>query len=72
MFEKVKEILSEYADAEDIRPESSLTADLGLTSFDMVSLIMEFEETFDIEIMDKDIRKMITVGDIVEYIEQKV
>lgn len=71
MFEKVKEILSEYADAEDIQPESSLTADLGLTSFDMVSLIMEFEETFDIEIMDKDIRKMITVGDIVEYIEQK-
>ena len=71
MFEKVKEILGEFADPTVITPTASLTADLGLTSFDVISIVMAFEDEFDIEIPDRDIHKISTVNDVVEYIESK-
>lgn len=72
MFEKVKEILGEFADTDVITPDASLTADLGLTSFDVISIIMAFEDEFDIEIPDRDVHKMLTVNDVVEYVESKI
>ncbi len=69
MFEKVKEILGEFADPASITPNASLTADLGLTSFDVISIVMAFEDEFEIEIPDRDIHKMVTVNDVVEYVE---
>lgn len=70
MFEKVKEILSAYTD-EEITENSTLAADLGFTSFDLISILIKFEEEFDIEIGDKDVKKLAKVSDIVEYIKKK-
>ena len=72
MFERVKDILAEFADETVITPDASLTADLGLTSFDVISIIMAFEDEFDIEIPDRDVHKMVVVNDVVEYIESRV
>ena len=72
MFERVKGILAEFADETVITPDASLTADLGLTSFDVISIIMAFEDEFDIEIPDRDVHKMVIVNDVVEYIESRV
>ena len=52
--------------------ESQLAADLGMSSFDLVSVVTEFEDEFGIEIADRDIRRFICVGDIVEYLNRKV
>lgn len=71
MFEKVKEILSKYTKTE-ITENSTLTNDLGLSSFDMVSAVTAFEDEFDIEISDRDIRKLVTVKDVTEYIENNL
>ena len=68
MLEKIIEILSQYTE-EEITEESILVNDLGLTSFDLVSLVTEFEDEFDIEIADREIRKLVSVADIMEYIE---
>ncbi len=67
MFEKVKEILSKFTD-KIITPESSLESDLGLSSLEVVEIVCEFEETFDIEINDRDIRKFVLVKDIIDYL----
>lgn len=72
MFEKVKEILSRYTEIQDIEKESMLESDLGLSSFDVVEIVTEFEEEFGIEISDRDIRNFLCVEDIVEYLEKKV
>ncbi len=72
MFERVKGILAEFTDESVITPDASLTADLGLTSFDVISIIMAFEDEFDIEIPDRDVHKMVIVNDVVEYIESRV
>jgi len=49
--------------------ESSFMNNLGADSLDIVELIMALEEKYDIEIPDEDVEKIVTVGDIVEYVK---
>ncbi|GFI36067.1 acyl carrier protein [Lachnospiraceae bacterium] len=72
LLEKVKRILLRYTEEGVITQESQLAADLGMSSFDLVSVVTEFEDEFGIEIADRDIRRFICVGDIVEYLNRKV
>ena len=71
MFEKIRACISSQLniDEEEIKMESSFMNNLGADSLDIVELIMELEEKFDIEIPDEDVEKIATVGDIVEYIK---
>ena len=71
MFDKVKEILRKYTEVESITEDLSLTKDLMLTSLDVVSMVGDFEDVFDIEIVDEEIMQMKTVGDILEYLNKK-
>lgn len=68
MLERITEILSKYT-KEEITVESTLVNDLGLSSFDIVSIVTAFEDEFDIEISDRDIRTLVSVADIIDYIE---
>ena len=74
IFERVKSIIMEQLEPEntDISMETSFIDDLEADSLDIVELIMAFEEEFDIEIPDADAEKVVTVGDVVEYIEANV
>lgn len=56
---------------ETIRGESKLMEDLGATSLDVMTLLPKIEETFNIEFSVRALRNMITIDDIVEYIEQQ-
>lgn len=73
VFEKVKETLCEQLDVEEdkVTLEASIIEDLGADSLDVVDLIMSLEEEFEIEIPDEDVEHMKTVGDIVNYVEEK-
>lgn len=53
---------------EDVSLESRFVDDLGADSLDIVELIMEMEEEFDVEIPDEDIEKMLTIKDVISYI----
>lgn len=72
MFEKVKEILARYTQNTDIQEHSVLAVDLGLSSFDVVSIVADFEEEFHIEISDRDMGKFVCVEDVLEYLERRV
>lgn len=71
---KVIELIVEQldADVENISNDDSFMDDLGADSLDTVELIMAFEEEFDIEIPDEDAEKIRTVGDVIEYLEDKL
>ena len=71
MFDKVKAVLSEYTNTETIAEASMLEADLGLSSFDVVSIVEDFEEVFGIEIPDSDIPKFVCVRDIMDYLKSQ-
>ena len=70
---KVIELIVEQldADVENISNDDSFMDDLGADSLDTVELIMAFEEEFDIEIPDEDAENIRTVGDVLEYLEDK-
>lgn len=71
---KVKKIVAEKLsgiDIEDVVPQASLVDDLGADSLALVELIMSMEEAFDMEIDDDDAELLVTVNDIIRYIEGK-
>ncbi len=59
-------------DESDVKLEASFRDDLGADSLDVVELVMELEDEFDMEISDEDAEKIATVGDAISYIESKV
>jgi acyl carrier protein len=71
MFEKVKVLLVEElnVDAQDISLEAELSGDLGINSLELADLMLLCEERFGIVIDDEDVNKLITVGDVVKYLE---
>ena len=70
--EKVKQIIVEQlqVDEAEVTPGASFQEDLGADSLDVVELVMQFEEAFDIQIPDEDAEKIKTVKDATEYIEK--
>ncbi|MEI3606673.1 acyl carrier protein [Pseudogracilibacillus sp. SE30717A] len=73
VFERVKEIIVEQLDVEEsqITMEASFRDDLEADSLDVVELVMELEDEFDLEIADEEAENINTVGDAVNYIEDK-
>ena len=69
--EKVKQIIVEQlqVDEAEVTPSASFQEDLGADSLDVVELVMQFEEAFDIQIPDEDAEKITRVKEAVEYIE---
>ena len=72
VFEKVKGIIVEQLGVAEtaVTVEASFIDDLGADSLDIVELIMALEEEFDIEIPDADAEKVVSVGDVVDYIRR--
>ncbi|MGM8364171.1 acyl carrier protein [Virgibacillus sp. W0181] len=70
VFDRVKNIIVEQLDVEEsqVTMEASFTEDLDADSLDVVELVMEFEDEFDMEIADEEAEQIKTVGDAVEYI----
>jgi len=57
---------------EEVTPEASFIDDLGADSLDLVELIMAMEEEFGLEISDEDAEKILTVQDVINYIQEHV
>ena len=74
IFDKVKAIIVEQLGVSEtsVTMEASFIDDLGADSLDIVELVMALEEEFDIEIPDTDAEKVVTVGDVVDYIKENV
>ena len=73
LFEQVKEVIVQELSVpeEKVKDSSTFEGDLRADSLDVVELVMELEEKFEIEIPEEDFEKIKTVGDLVRYIESK-
>ncbi|MGN8649423.1 acyl carrier protein [Eubacterium pyruvativorans] len=71
-FDEIKGQIVDFlgVDEAKITPEAKLKEDLGIDSLDAVELAMAIEEAFDIKIDDEDLKKLITVQDIVNCVEK--
>lgn len=70
-LERVTKIIVDRLGVEEpkVELEASFRDDLGADSLDVVELVMELEDEFDMEISDDDAEKIATVGDVVDYIK---
>jgi len=71
IFEKLTALIEEHtgADAASITRESTLTS-LGIDSLETVEMLMELEEDLGVEIELQE--KLATVGELADYIQEKV
>jgi acyl carrier protein len=51
---------------------TSFQEDIGADSLDIVELVMELEEEFEITIPDEEAEKIKTVGEAIDYIEKEL
>ena len=73
-LDTVKKVVVDQLSVDEklVTPEARFTDDLGADSLDTVELVMALEEEFDTEIPDADAEKVVTVGDVVDYIKEHV
>ena len=73
LSDQIKSILSAHLSVEpDDLTDGTSFDDLNADSLDVVEIIMALEEEFDIEIPDEDAEKIRTVGDVTEYIKERI
>lgn len=70
ILNKVIELFATMTDvpAAEITADSELIDDLDISSMDVLFLISSLEEEFHISVSEKEIRKMVTVGDVAQVI----
>ena len=71
IFDDVRDVVVEQLSVapDAVKLESKIIEDLGADSLDVVELVMALEEKFEVEIPDSDAEKIITINDVVSYIE---
>lgn len=74
VFDKIKALIVEQFminDPDTITMQTSFVDDLEADSLDIVELIMAVEEEFGVAIDDQDVDGVKTIGDVVNYINEK-
>ena len=73
-FEKLQEIIADVMNVtkDDVQLETKFVEDLSADSLDILQIITELEEAFDIEIDNEDADKIVTVQDAVDQIKKVV
>ncbi|MBR6288567.1 MAG: acyl carrier protein [Acholeplasmatales bacterium] len=71
VFEEVKKIIVSELNCkpEQVTLDVNLKDDLGADSIDAVQIVMDIEDTFGITVDEDNAQSMLTVKNIVEYIE---
>ena len=73
LSDKIKYILSAKLNVESAElTDNTSFDDLNADSLDVVEMIIALEEEFDIEIPDEDSETFRTVGDVMEYIKDRL
>lgn len=74
MLEELKKIICNYADVkeENITLNTNIKNELGLNSLELINLVVEIEDHFNLEIPDEEILGIETVDDAIKLIKKQV
>ena len=72
MEDKILKIIKEKVkdSSIEIKGNSTFVEDLGMDSLDTVELVMAFEEELGVVIPDKDVDSLLTVDDVINYLQK--
>ena len=57
---------------DDVTLDAKLVDELGADSLDSIELVLALEDAFDIEINEAEAEKLVTVGDVVNFLAEKI
>ena len=74
LFAKIKENLVETLelDADHVTLETNIVDDLGADSISLMEFTLALEDEFGIEISDEDAEHILTLGQVVDYVSDKI
>lgn len=67
-----KLVIKENIDVEKITLDTDIMTGLGVNSIGLVYLVVAIEKVFDIDMSDVTFNTFKVVGDVVDYIEERV
>ena len=74
LFDLVKTLICQYVDVDPatITEETNIRSDLGLNSLELINIAVAIEDEFDLEIPDREVANIETLGDAVKVIEKYI
>ena len=74
VFDRIREYLADQLDVDPdkITPDSDIVEDFGADSLDVVDIITTLSDEFGVDIPDEEIENFHTVGDVVQYVEDRM
>ncbi|MBE6895662.1 MAG: acyl carrier protein [Ruminococcaceae bacterium] len=67
LFKFIKDVVGKVTGKKNIIYDTDFVKDLGLNSFDIMNIVCVFEDKFDTEIPSRDVWKLHTVKDVIDY-----
>jgi acyl carrier protein len=71
ILKKLQVMILPYIKNQSINMDDDLVSDLGLDSLDMIDIIVQIEDSFDIKFADTELNELKVVGDLIEKIHLK-
>ena len=74
MFEQIRNAILEYVDVpkDSITPDSKFMADIHMNSLDIMDMVGQMEEEFNVVIATEDLNSIFTVQNLVDYLNDLV
>ena len=72
MINEVEKLIAEHFGLGKVHEDDHLRSDLGGDALDVIELVMELEEKFNIEITDDEADRMYTVQDVSKCVSSKL
>ena len=73
VFERLREIICDQLELseDDVTLDAVLT-DVGADSLDLVDIVMSIEDEFGVEVPDDGLDRFVTIGDVVDFLEDRL
>lgn len=72
MLERIREVICRFVelDPETLTEETNIRSELGLNSLELINIAVAIEDEFDVEIPDREVSNLETLGDAIRIIQK--
>ena len=74
MLERIREVICRFVelDPETLTEETNIRSELGLNSLELINIAVAIEDEFDVEIPDREVSNLETLGDAIRIIQKYI
>ena len=74
MLETLREVICRFVDIDPntLTEDTNIRSELGLNSLELINIAVAIEDEFDVEIPDREVGNIETLGDAIKLIEKYI